>query len=146
MKQSEVSVNDDICSSPKEQIHHMSYQKVLKFKTARTAQDLMNITIRVLMHSPKKFRPNYISHINQYTIDIFEKVNKANFYKDTDRELAKRCVNEINMDLLLLQSMLDCLRMNDGLTKDNVTKILEAVAEFTDRFDPWANKFILSCE
>lgn len=113
-----------------------------KLMAAKKAQELMKITIHATMHSPKKFRPTYIHFLCEYTKDIYENVVNANFYKDKDKDLAKRFAYKVEVSVKMYTDMLDDFRLENGLKKDDEIDLLKALSEFQKYYGPWVTKYI----
>lgn len=128
-----MSNDTNICSSPKEQIK--------RFKVAQLAEKLMRTTIRNLAHQPAKFRPNYIRMINDYAIEIYECVNKANYYKSIDQEKLVELILRIRTNILLLDDLIEILRKENGVSEEKTTEILAIAGEFEYIFNSWAKKY-----
>ena len=123
------------CSSQKEQVKRT-------FKIAELAEKLMRTTIRNLAHSPKKFRPNYINSLNKYVVEIYESINKANYYKDFNKDKTIEYILKIKTNLYLLDDMIEILRKEDGISSDKEIEILDISGEFEYLFTPWSNKYL----
>lgn len=102
----------------------------------------MKITIHATMHSPKKFRPTYIHFLCKYTKDIYENVVNANFYKDKDKDLAKKFAYKVEVGIKMYTDLLDDFRLENGLDKKDETDLLEALSEVYKYYHPWATKYI----
>lgn len=121
------------CSSPKEQVK--------RFKVAQLAEKLMRTTIRNLAHQPAKFRPNYIRTIDDYAIEIYDYVNKANYYKNLDQEKLVELILKIRINILLLNDLIEILRKESGVQEEKATEILVTSGEFEYLFNSWAKKY-----
>lgn len=102
----------------------------------------MKITIHATMYSPKKFRPTYIHFLCEYTKDIYENVINANFYKDKDKDLAKKFAYKVEVSIKMYTDLLDDFRLENGLDKKDETDLLEALSEFYKYYYPWVSKCI----
>ena len=128
---------EKLASSRKEANHN-------DFRLAKVASELMIETVRIMNTVPKKFRHTYADHISKHAIMIYESINKVNYLKDVDLDGAKRIVQDVDISLMLLQEEIDILRVEQGITLNQLFVIMNKMKQFIPMYRSWSTKYIVN--